>query len=97
MPPPPWELSVIAKPSISDGLHRKLLVYSEQSAGLGFAAAVLLQKKPPLADRVPEAVQVSPVGWTPSVSKTVPSGIWLSVATPPVSAPPPKIWLLPAG
>ena len=27
MPPPPWELSVIAKPSMLDGLHWKLLGY----------------------------------------------------------------------
>src|ERR1700730_14021750 len=35
MPPPPWELLVIPKPSMLDGLHQKLL-------GNGFVAVAVL-------------------------------------------------------
>src|ERR1700680_5003347 len=64
-PPPPWELLVMDRPSMLDGLHWKLLENGLAGFVLEVAQSVL-------------------------VSKTVPKGIWLSVATRPVSARVPK-------
>ena len=51
MPPPPWELLVIPKPSMLDGLHQKLL-----GNGLGLAVQLALVRSVVPVGNVPPAV-----------------------------------------
>src|SRR5882762_11956717 len=55
MPPPPWELSVMPKPSMLDGLHQKLL-------GYGFLAV------PVLGPQLLAVRSVAPVGKVSAVN-----------------------------
>src|SRR5438105_8074635 len=55
MPPPPWELFVIPRPSMLDGLHWKLL-------GFGLGVALLAPQSAEVSSVVPVGKPASSVG-----------------------------------
>src|SRR6266550_2498061 len=61
IPPPPWELSVMPRPSMLDGLHWKL-------PGNGLCAVVVL------APQLLAVRSVVPAGKVPAVAGSIPNG-----------------------
>src|SRR5207248_7226652 len=79
MPPPPWELSVMPRPSMADGLHQKLLRN-------GLVEFVLLVVQLPAVNSVVPAGKV-PAAVGPTPNGSAPAGYFTPFASTVMAAP----------